>query len=165
MSAECGVPTYRGKERIQQQYNREEYACQSAFENGPETVLKFHELCRRKVLGCKPHQGHKFISQLQKNHLEATIITQNIDEMHQEFGSTDVIKLHSSLWRFRCSSEWTLRDNIERNFKSIKCECGAWLRPDIIWFGDNLDRSIVKQIYESSGKADLFISMGTSGEV
>ena len=165
MSAECGVPTYRGKGGIWDKYNWEEVACQSAFERNPEDVLQFHELRRRNVQKCKPHAGHAIISNLQKSHSNVVVITQNIDGMHQLSGSEYVIELHGSLWRLRCLQEGKIIEDRGKYYNSKRCDCGAWLRPDIIWFGDNLNRLTVEQAYESSGKADLFISIGTSGQV
>ncbi len=165
ISAECGVPTYRGKGGIWNEYNWEEVACQSAFDIDPEGVLCFHELRRRSVQNCKPHAGHAIISNLQKSHDNVTIITQNIDGMHQKAGNKNVLELHGSLWRLRCPVDGVLFNDRGRKYKTMKCECGVWLRPDIIWFGDNLDRLTVEQAFDISGKADLFISIGTSGEV
>jgi len=98
MSAESGVPTYRGKGGVWNAYDFQEYACQKAFEGDPEKVLRFHEIRRRAVLDCHPHAGHRVIAGMP----EASVITQNIDGMHQRAGSQDVIELHGSLWRLRC---------------------------------------------------------------
>ena len=108
MSVECGIPTYRGRGGIWDKYKWEEVACQSAFERDPNNVLKFHELRRRKVKKCKPHAGHSIISNLQKSHSNVTVITQNIDGMHQKSGSRNVIELHGSLWILRCPYEDTV---------------------------------------------------------
>ena len=83
MSAESGVPTYRGRGGIWRQYRWEEYACREAFDRNPEKVLKFHERRRETVLACKPHEGHVSIASLQKRHPRVTVVTQNIDGMHQ----------------------------------------------------------------------------------
>lgn len=165
MSAECGVPTYRGKGGIWNEYKWEDVACQPAFDRDPEGVLCFHEIRRQSVQKCKPHAGHAIISNIQKSHDNVTVITQNIDGMHQLSGSTNIIELHGSLWRLRCLKEGKIIEDRGKKFKSKKCDCGVWLRPDIVWFGDNLDRSMVDQAYDVSGNADLFISIGTSGEV
>ena len=96
MSAESGIPTYQGAGGVWERYNFEEYACESAFKSDPEKVLKFHEIRRRNIEVCKPHIGHEIISNLQKSHTSVTIITQNIDGMHQKSGSGRVIELHGS---------------------------------------------------------------------
>ena len=78
MSAESGVPTYRGRGGIWSQYNWEEYACQEAFDRDPRKVLKFHELRRRSVLACQPHSGHYVIAELEKTNPQVRVVTQNI---------------------------------------------------------------------------------------
>jgi NAD-dependent deacetylase len=165
MSAESGVPTYRGSGGIWHKYNYEEYACQDAFDANPEKVLKFHELRRKSVLECQPHAGHHVISRLQSQYSHISIVTQNIDGMHQRAGSKNVIELHGSLWRVRCTTHGT-REDIGETFKTLKCEkCGEWLRPDIVWFGDMLDQDVIAKAATEIETCDLFISIGTSGVV
>jgi NAD-dependent deacetylase len=161
MSAESGVPTYRGKGGIWRQYDYEEYACQAAFDRDPEKVLEFHELRRRAVLDCRPHEGHRVIAGLP----EASVVTQNIDGMHQRAGSRNVIELHGSLWRLRCDRCGTMREDIGRSYEARRCTCGNWLRPDITWFGDQLDESVMGLAAEIISGCELFISIGTSGSV
>ncbi len=165
MSAESGVPTYRGRGGIWHQYNYEEYACQRAFDADPEKVLQFHRLRRKAVLECQPHVGHRIISALEKNHPQVTVVTQNIDGMHQRAGSKNVIELHGSLWRVRCPKHGITED-VGETYKSLKCEsCNNWLRPDIIWFEDMLNQEVVQNALHAIGTCDLFISIGTSGVV
>ena len=115
MSAESGIPTYRGAEGIWEKYNFEEYACETAFQRDHKKVLKFHEIRRRKVGVCKPHKGHEIISIIQKSHASVNIITQNIDGMHQKSGSENIIELHGSLWRLRCTEEDTVIEDFADN--------------------------------------------------
>ncbi len=165
MSAESGVPTYRGSGGIWHQYRWEDYACQQAFELNPRDVLEFHELRRKAVLSCPPHQGHHLISRLQGKHPQVVIITQNIDGMHQRAGSSNVIELHGSLWRLRCNLHGTLEDFGEK-YESYRCkQCNQWLRPDIVWFGDRLDQETMRHALETIKQCDLFLSIGTSGVV
>jgi len=165
MSAESGVPTYRGRGGVWSQYRWEEYACQEAFHRDPEKVLKFHELRRQSVLACKPHAGHAVIAELEKKHPHVMVVTQNIDGMHQRAGSQNVIELHGSLWRLRCPSHEIFGDMGEK-FEYFKCtQCGSWLRPDITWFGDMLDQDVISEATIVIRQCDLFISIGTSGVV
>lgn len=164
MSAESGVPTYRGKGGIWENYKWEEYACQEAFDNDPEKVLKFHEMRRSAVLDCTPHKGHFWLSGLQKKRPGVEIITQNIDGMHQRAGSDNVTELHGSLWRARCLCG--IKEMIGEAYPSYRCfKCGKWLRPDIIWFGDSLDSFTVEKAIMSISGCDLFVSVGTSSVV
>jgi NAD-dependent deacetylase len=165
MSAESGVPTYRGQGGVWHQYNWQEYACQEAFDHHPGKVLEFHQLRRKAVLECNPHNGHFVISQLEKQHDQVIVVTQNIDGMHQRAGSTDVIELHGSLWRMRCPTHG-ISEDIGTTYKSFKCEkCSHWLRPDIVWFGDMLKQEVIQAAVTAIGTCDLFISIGTSGIV
>jgi len=165
MSAESGVPTYRGSGGIWHKYNWKEYACQVAFDKDPQQVLDFHELRRKSVLECETHKGHHFITELQKIYNDVTIVTQNIDGMHQRAGTKNVIELHGSLWRLRCDDCGFAIDDIGESFTKKKCDCGKYLRPDIIWFEDMLNTKVIQQASERIQECDLFISIGTSGVV
>jgi len=165
MSAESGVPTYRGRGGVWSKYNWEEYACQEAFDRDSEKVLKFHELRRKSVLECAPHAGHTTIAELERRLPQLRVVTQNIDGMHQRAGSMNVIELHGSLWRLRCPTHG-ISEDIGENYRSYKCEhCNCWLRPDIIWFGDMLDQDVINDAHLVIARCDLFISIGTSGVV
>lgn len=161
MSAESGVPTYRGKGGVWEQYDYETYACQRAFERDPEKVLEFHELRRSAVLDCQPHDGHRTIAGMP----QACVVTQNIDGMHQRAGSRNVIELHGSLWRLRCDTCKSVKEDVGRRYESRRCGCGNWLRPDITWFGDLLDEKVMRQASARIAACDLFVSIGTSGTV
>jgi len=165
MSAESGVPTYRGEGGIWHKYNWEEYACQNAFKRTPKKVIDFHKVRREAVFQCKPHAGHHFICELQESHKNISIITQNIDVMHQRAGSKNVIELHGSLWRLRCDDCGKIIDDYNKSYTTIKCYCGKYLRPDIVWFGDMLNMSVINQASDLFEKCELFISIGTSGVV
>lgn len=165
MSAESGVPTYRGCGGVWNQYRWEEYACQNAFDDHPEKVLQFHELRRQSVLACRPHAGHFVVADLAKKHPGVAVVTQNIDGMHQRAGSRGVLELHGSLWRVRCPIHGIFED-LGETYKSFRCEpCGNWLRPDIIWFGDMLNQEVIHEATRIIRQCDLFISIGTSGAV
>lgn len=165
MSAESGVPTYRGEGGIWHKYNWEEYACQTAFEKDHEKVLEFHEVRRQAVGKCKPHDGHHFIKQIQDDRKGINIVTQNIDGMHQLTECKNVIELHGSLWRIRCDNCGVMIEDRNDTFESKKCSCGNYLRPDIVWFGDMLNMDVINYATSLIEVCDLFISIGTSGAV
>jgi len=165
MSAESGIPTYRGHGGIWSKYRWEEFACQDAFDADPEKVLKFHELRRETVLACNPHAGHDAIAALEKKHPLITVVTQNIDGMHQRAGNRNVIELHGSLWCLRCPYHG-ISEDIGKKYQRYKCKkCGSWLRPDITWFGDMLNQDVMNEAILSIRRCDLFVSIGTSGVV
>ena len=166
MSAESGVPTYRGRGGIWNQYKWENYACQTAFERDPEGVLEFHELRRIEALKCQPHRGHEIITDVQTHNPDTSVITQNIDGMHQRSKSKNVIELHGRLWRMRCESEKILKEDLDGGkYQTRKCDCGNWLRPDIIWFQDMLNDKTVLAATQAMASCDLFVSIGTSAVV
>jgi len=161
LSAESGIPTYRGKGGLWAKYNYEDYACQRAFDRDPGKVWDFHDERRRRVGACEPNEGHRVIAGIPG----ATVVTQNIDGLHQLAGSKGVIELHGSLWRVRCDRCRTAAENREAPIRSRRCACGAWLRPDIVWFEDMLDMATVKAAAEAITACDLLVSVGTSGAV
>lgn len=166
MSAESGVPTYRGAGGIWSQYRYQDYACQRAFERDPQAVLAFHELRRQTVLGCAPHAGHQRLAELQQAHPQLQVITQNIDGLLQRAGIRVAAELHGSLWRLRCTRHGLCDDALAGPFQRQRCEhCGAWLRPDITWFEDAVDERVFAQAAERVAGAQLFVSIGTSAVV
>ena len=125
MSAESGIPTYRGKGGTWTEYNYEEYACQSAFERDPMKGWDFHNMRRAAVLDCQPHLGHQLLVDWEEHFESLTVVTQNIDGMHQRAGSSTVHELHGSLWRVVCQQTGRVKDNHEVPFLSstIKQSC------------------------------------------
>jgi len=165
LSAESGIPTYRGQGGIWNEYNYEDYACQRAFDRDPDKVWDFHDKRRAAVAACAPNAGHRAISSVQQDKPATVVITQNIDGLHVRAGSRDLIELHGSLWRVRCDREGTVRDDTSVPMQPRRCPCGAYLRPDIVWFEDQLDHRVLGRAQEALAQADLIVSIGTSGVV
>lgn len=165
MSAESGIPTYRGSGGIWHQYNYEDYACQRAFDRAPDNVWDFHDKRRATVAACEPNAGHHMVSRVQREKPGTAVITQNIDGMHQRAGATDVVELHGSLWRVRCDREGTVRPDDTVPMSPRRCACGAYFRPDIVWFEDSLDRRNLRRAQELLEGCDLLVSVGTSAVV
>ena len=165
ISAESGIPTYRGSGGVWAQYDYRQYACQEAFERDPEKVWEFHEVRRRKVGGCEPNAGHRAIAAFQARRPGTTVITQNIDGLHGRAGAVGVLELHGSLWRLRCDRCRTIDDNTEVPLSSRTHACGAYLRPDIVWFGDSLVRATVDAALEAIAACDALVAVGTSAAV
>ncbi len=166
MSAESGVPTYRGRGGIWAQYRWEEYACQDAFDADPVKVLDFHEQRRGRVLACQSHAGHLHLAALQSAHPGLSIITQNTDGMHQRAGAKSVVELHGSLWRMRCARHGATEDLAAAEYAHRNCRlCGNTLRPDITWFADSVNATVFAQAERLIAQAQLFVAVGTSGIV
>lgn len=165
LSAESGIPTYRGRGGIWHEYNYEDYACQRAFERDPEKVWDFHDKRRERVAACDPSAGHLVIADVQRSKPATVVITQNIDGLHQRAGALDVIELHGSLWRVRCDREGKVIANDQVPIDPRRCACGAYWRPDIVWFEDMLDSRTLERASDALARCDLLISVGTSGVV
>lgn len=165
MSAESGVPTYRGAGGIWKEYNFEEYACQAAFDRDPEHVWEFHNYRRKLIGACAPNPGHVVIAEMEK-HRATTVVTQNIDGIHQLAGSTTVHELHGGLWRLRCDHCGNRDTRRDAPLEDLHCgACHHYWRPDIVWFGDSLDREVFDQVIKAMEGCDLMVAIGTSAVV
>jgi NAD-dependent deacetylase len=165
MSAESGVPTYRGKGGVWKEYDWQQFACQPAFERDPEKVWEFHNYRRTLVAACSPNRGHELIARAEKRLKSALVVTQNIDGLHQRAGSEKVHELHGSLWRTRCPHCRTRDHDPSAPIGSIRCACGEYKRPDIVWFGDNLNPEVLDAVALELSHCDLLVSVGTSAVV
>jgi len=168
MSAESGIPTYRGKGGIWGEYNYEDYACQRAFEANPNKVWDFHDKRRAMVAKCDPNPGHRIVAAVQERQPGTIIVTQNIDGMHQRAGANPdtTAELHGSLWRVRCDTCNVVRADLTSPMTPRQCDqCKGFWRPDIVWFEDQLDHRVVRRAREALEQADLLVSIGTSAVV
>ncbi|NVB40086.1 NAD-dependent deacylase [Pseudenhygromyxa sp. WMMC2535] len=167
MSAESGVPTYRGKGGIWKSYDYQNCACQEAFERDPEYVWEFHNYRRGLVSKCAPNLGHQLITRCQQQLPSVRVVTQNIDGLHQAAGSVDVLELHGSLWRVHCEAcGWSEEDHAAPVL-ALRCPaCGdAYKRPGIVWFGDPLNEAVIREVADALAACDLLVSIGTSAVV
>ncbi len=164
VSAESGIPTFRGANGLWRNYKIEDVATPAAFNKNPALVWEFYFERIDKIVASKPNEAHLALNKLVKKGKHINIITQNVDNLHERAGSNDVIHMHGSIMRALCPFCGNLYDieDIERPIP--KCtKCGHILRPYVVWFGERpreLDR-IYKLLTESS----VFISIGTSGIV
>lgn len=165
MSAESGIPTYRGKGGIWAEYDYEDYACQRAFDRDPERVWDFHDKRRAAVRACEPNDGHRVVTAVQERRPGTLVVTQNIDGMHQRAGAAVAAELHGSLWRVRCDADEVVRDDDTVPMTPRTCRCGGYWRPDIVWFEDSLDHRVVRRAREALEACDLLVSIGTSAVV
>jgi NAD-dependent deacetylase len=165
LSVESGVPTYRGRGGVWKKYDYTTIACQEAFDRDPETVWNFNDSRREQMAAVDPNLGHKIIATVQRTRPGTKIVTQNIDGLHQRAGAEDVIELHGSVWRVRCEREHKVWEELQCPVPSRKCTCGEWLRPDIVWFGDQLNPDVLGAAGAALATCDLLVSIGTSAVV
>ena len=150
---------------IWKSYNYEEYACQEAFDRDPDRVWEFHNYRRGVVAKCAPNRAHEIIAALEKKK-SVQIVTQNIDGLHQLAGSQKVLELHGGLWRLRCDHCGNRDTRRDAPLEDVHCgACHHIWRPDIVWFGDSLDREVIQAAQNAIQEADLLVSIGTSAVV
>ncbi|WAS93561.1 SIR2 family NAD-dependent protein deacylase [Nannocystis punicea] len=166
MSAESGVPTYRGAGGIWKEYDYRRYACQDAFNRDPEAVWEFHNYRRGLVAACSPNRGHHIVARAGQGSARVTVVTQNIDGLHALAGSREILELHGNLWRVRCDTCNIKQQDAHVVREELQCDrCGGWWRPDIVWFGDYLHEPILDAAQAAILGCDLFVSIGTSAVV
>ena len=162
ISQESGIPTFRGKDGHWRKYDPMKLASIDAFYDDPKLVWEWYEDRRKNILEAKPNEGHIAISKLEK-FKDVVVLTQNIDGLHQRSGSTNVLELHGSIIRIKCTV-CNFTSDITSNFESLppKCECGNMLRPDVVWFGEVLPQDVWKNAIKEANTCDVMIIAGTS---
>ncbi len=164
MSAESGIPTFRGKGGLWEKYDPEECATAEAMRERPWRVWEMHDELRQVLARHKPNPGHFAIAQLEELFENLVVITQNVDNYHQDAGSTRVLEMHGNAWRVRCTAEdrsW-MDKTVPYPKLPPKCQCGADLRPDVVFFNEQLDRDVLNSAFGETVKADVFLVIGTS---
>lgn len=167
ISAESGIPTFRGNEGLWKNYRAEELATPQAFARDPETVWKWYDW-RRGIIGkAEPNAGHLAIKELEDLFDNFLLITQNVDGLHGRTGIRNMVEIHGNLWRVRCTREGTTSMLMDVPLKSVppKCECGALLRPDVVWFGESIPTLALENAFRVIEQCDTLIVVGTSGVV
>jgi NAD-dependent deacetylase len=167
ISAESGVPTFRGDDGIWKKFNPEELASMSAFMKNPDLVWEWYAH-RRTVIGkTEPNAGHRALVRLAELVPQCTVITQNIDNLHRRAGSRTVIELHGNIERSYCMTCGMPFDHSRAVDPSVpSClQCGGRVRPDVVWFGETLPDDEWDAAVHATQRADIFLSIGTSGVV
>jgi len=160
ISAESGLATFRDSGGLWEGYKVEDVATPEAWKRNPGMVLEFYNERRKKALEAKPNRGHEILAELQ-NDFEVTVITQNVDNLHERAGSTAVIHLHGSLFESRSTLNPSLIYNIEEDLNlGDQCEKGSQLRPNIVWFGEMVP--LMEKAAYLASLADIFLVVGTS---
>jgi NAD-dependent deacetylase len=167
VSAESGVPTFRGNNGLWKQYRAEDLATPGAFARDPKLVWEWYDWRRGLIAQAQPNAGHRALVDLEKRAPSFTLITQNVDGLHALAGSRKVLEVHGSIWNVRCTG--CRREQIDRRSPlpeiPPKCECGALLRPGVVWFGEALPPKIWQDAEDAARAAELFLLIGTSAVV
>lgn len=166
MSAESGIATFRDAGGLWEHYPVEQVATPEGFEADPELVLNFYNIRRRELLKAKPNAGHQGLAEMESD-FDVHIITQNIDNLHEQAGSTKVLHLHGELMKSRSTGDESLIYEIDPSNCDIHlgdlCEKGFQLRPHIVWFGEAVP--MMPEAEKIARHADIFVIIGTSMNV
>lgn len=162
VSADSGIPTFRGADGLWRNFRAENLATPEAFRRDPQLVWEWYEWRRGIIRSAKPNAAHEALARLR----DAVVVTQNVDGFHSRAGSRDVVELHGNIFRVRCTREGTAEMH-EAAFESLppSCRCGALLRPDVVWFGEMLPEDAVARASAAILDAELLLVIGTSGVV
>ena len=166
MSVESGLKTFRDADGLWEEYPVQQVATHEGWEKDPTLVTNFYNMLRKKCVGVKPNEGHRLVAELEKDY-DVTVVTQNVDNLHEVAGSTHVIHLHGELMKV-CSSRDVDDPRYIRQVTPEDCEItpgtkagdGSLLRPYIVFFGEAVPNISIAA--EEAQQADIFIIIGTS---
>lgn len=167
ISAESGIPTFRGQEGLWKKYRAEELANVEAFHQNPHLVWEWYEYRRSIIQSKAPNPAHFALAHMEQYYTDFVVITQNVDGFHRAAGNRKVLEIHGNILRSRCvechkiynSKPYIMKDHLPQ------CECGGLLRPDVVWFGEALSEDLLKQSYQAAQSCEVFFSIGTSSIV
>jgi NAD-dependent deacetylase len=161
ISAESGIPTFRDAGGLWEGHRIEDVATPEAWQRNPALVLDFYNQRRKRALEAQPNEGHRVLAELE-NYYQVTIVTQNVDNLHERAGSSHVIHLHGSLFEARSTVDESLILPIHGWEMKLgdTCPKGSQLRPNIVWFGEPVPR--MEEAIEQAATADVFLVVGTS---
>jgi NAD-dependent deacetylase len=171
ISAESGIPTFRGPGGLWRNYHPHELATPEAFAHDPRLVWEWYDWRRGLIAQAQPNPGHLALVELERRVASErgsfTLITQNVDGLHERAGSRNIAKLHGDIWRVRCVDCGREERNEQVPLANLppRCTCGGLLRPGVVWFGEMLPQDEWRRAVESSRRAEIFLVVGTSAVV
>ena len=168
MSAESGIPTFRGQGGFWREFRAEELATAEAFQRNPRLVWESYMWRRDLVSKAAPNPGHFALATLERAFDSFTVVTQNVDGLHRRAGSENLIEIHGNIMRSRCHDCGMLTETTglgEHRLPPSCASCGGPVRPDVVWFGELLPRMALESALEAATKAQVFLSVGTSSSV
>ena len=166
VSAESGVPTFRGAQGLWRQYRPDDLATPEAFARDPKLVWEWYNWRRGLLAAAQPNAGHDALAELERRAASFMLITQNVDGLHQRAGSQNVLEVHGSIWLLRCTQcgrEW--EDTAPSLAIPPHCHCGGMARPGVVWFGENLNPKVWTAAEQAAGACDVLLVAGTSAVV
>lgn len=167
ISAESGVPTFRGQDGLWKNFRAEELATPEAFRRDPVLVWEWYNWRRKLISEKKPNPGHTALVEIEKRTPAFRLISQNVDGLHGLAGSRNLIEIHGNIWKVRCTGCGKITDDrrVPIPITPSCLSCGKMLRPHIVWFGESLDPNDISGAVEALGNCDIMLVIGTSGVV
>ncbi|HVE65920.1 MAG TPA: NAD-dependent deacylase [Thermoanaerobaculia bacterium] len=168
VSAASGVPTFRGKDGLWNDFRVEELATPEAFARDPRLVWEWYEWRRRLIARCVPNRAHEVLAAWSHRYPLFTLITQNVDGLHERAGTRNVVRFHGSIWELACRAECSERrwrdESALAELPPTCPRCGALARPGVVWFGEPIDPRVLDEA-SAALDCDVFVVAGTSGVV
>ena len=167
ISAESGIPTFRGAGGLWKEYKPEDLATPEAFARDPRLVWEWYNWRRETIAKAAPNAAHRALVELEKRKARFTLITQNVDGLHDLAGSGKILKLHGDIWRMRCMQCGANFPNRRVPLPKIPphCACGGLARPGVVWFGEPLPEGMMQEAEHAVASAQVFLVIGTSATV
>jgi NAD-dependent deacetylase len=167
ISAESGIPTFRGPGGLWRQYRPEDLATPEAFARDPLLVWQWYDWRRTLIAKAEPNAGHAALAELERKLGSFTLITQNVDGLDDRAGSRHILKLHGDIWQVRCIACGAEGRDDRAPLPQLppRCACGGLLRPGVVWFGEPLPAETWSRAEQAAQGAEVFLVIGTSAAV
>lgn len=167
VSAESGVPTFRGPGGLWRNFRAEDLATPEAFSRDPKLVWEWYVWRRQRIAAAQPNPAHLALVELERRAPEFCLVTQNVDGLHDRAGSRNVLKIHGDIWMVRCQSCGVACKDDRLEFPEMppRCACGGLLRPGVVWFGEPLPEDVWESAMRAVRQCDLLLVAGTSAVV
>ncbi|HEV8146462.1 MAG TPA: NAD-dependent deacylase [Bryobacteraceae bacterium] len=167
ISAESGIPTFRGAGGLWRSHRAEDLATPQGFARDPKLVWEWYDWRRSFIAQAEPNPGHRALAALESRHANFTLITQNVDGLHDRAGSTNALKVHGDVWTLRCTACHREREDRRAQLPELPplCACGAMERPGVVWFGESLPQDVWKRAEQTARRACVLLVIGTSAVV
>jgi NAD-dependent deacetylase len=188
ISAESGIPTFRGDGGLWRAHRAEQLATPEAFARDPRLVWEWYAWRQGVVGACAPNDGHRALQEMETMFGDFLLVTQNVDGLHQRAGSSGVVEMHGNIWKARCAletepgnpavrrahpeasaayGEWCSVVDFDASGVELPppCSCGGLLRPHVVWFGEPLNGHVIDVAFHRARQAEVLLSIGTSAQV
>jgi NAD-dependent deacetylase len=166
ISAESGVPTFRDAGGLWKNFRPEEVATPQAFARDPKFVWEWYDYRRVQLKDIQPNKAHKSLAKIENSVDQFFLLTQNVEDLHEQAGSKNVGHIHGSIWEVKCTKEGTVRKDTNAPMQNLppRCQqCGALERPNVVWFGETVRQDVVEatERFLANGEIDVVMVIGT----